>query len=594
MRFKRSLAMFAGITVWLAGIGSVSVSAVAEGSIPPYELVRFSQFEKEYSNAAGNLLYGDTLYADWMRADNTENNAGIDVATAYGDRENLRLKITMDLATSEASLSPDDCWEGMTVKLRSPDVKDKEGDPTLEANGGNSETNSEHNYGWNIRPENVAIRDGHLELSIPLNRPADTQRGLMDWTNVQRILLSVRLKSGVVADGLAQSCSMTLSQVKIVNDIMEITRDQIRQAASDAFPENIVYSEESMAIFLKERDAALALVENDEATLEELQAMAAHMNDVRSGLVEVTFAVADFPRMLGTYPDKDTHTLYADWTYASQGSDTSGVDLSQHDFSKVMLQLELELQGPDEYAGCWNNDGWVLLRSVDEEERICTYGWRLSKDCPAVGRLHTGVNRLSIPLDATQADGYEILKSDPEQSGREGQIDWTAVNRLHLYLEPEGYQKGDFTMKITMARLVDMTLADEAMDALEAALSEAPNDESLYTDASWEALATAKTAAESLKASYPFISPAATEAAEQSLRTALEGLEEKPPYRLGDVDDDGEVTAADALLVLQAATAKLELSDAQALAADVDRRDGVTSADALLILQYTTHKISSF
>ena len=52
MRFKRSLAMFAGITVWLAGIGSVSVSAVAEGSIPPYELVRFSQFEKEYSNSA--------------------------------------------------------------------------------------------------------------------------------------------------------------------------------------------------------------------------------------------------------------------------------------------------------------------------------------------------------------------------------------------------------------------------------------------------------------------------------------------------------------------------------------------------------------
>lgn len=591
MQLRRYLAACAATAMLLTGAGN---TVVAEEGIPPYELMRFSDFEKSYSDESGNLLYGDTLYADWTRGDNVDGDQGIDVETDYGDKENLRLKITMDLASSDASVSPDDFWEQITVKLRSTDVKDKEGDPSLEINGGNNETNSEHNYGWNFRPEDVAMQDGHLELSIPLNRPADTWRGLMDWTNVQRILLTVRLKGAVVADGKAQTCSMTLSDVKIVNDIMEITRDQIRLAASDAFPADVIYSQESMAVFMREREQALALIANDQATLEELQAMAVHMSGVRKSLVEVTFAIADFPRILGIYPDEETHTLYADWTYAAQGSDGVGVDLSHHNFSRVMLQVELNLQGPEDYAGCWNQDGWVLLRSVDEGGRLCTYGWRLSADSPAVGALHAGINRLSIPLNASAEDGFEILASDPEQSAQEGEIDWTAINRMHVYLEPDGYKKGDFTMEITMAHLVDMTLVDISMESLETALLTVPGDETLYTAASWEAVAAAQTAANRLKAAYPYISPAEVEGAEHALRDAIENLQEKPAYRLGDVDEDDDVTASDALLVLQAATSKVDLTDKQILAADVDGRNGVTSADALLILQYATHKITDF
>ena len=64
--------------------------------------------------------------------------------------------------------------------------------------------------------------------------------------------------------------------------------------------------------------------------------------------------------------------------------------------------------------------------------------------------------------------------------------------------------------------------------------------------------------------------------------------------RLGDVDDDGDVSAGDALLALQASTAKIALSPAQIMAANVDGVDAVTAADALLILQYSTQKISRF
>lgn len=63
---------------------------------------------------------------------------------------------------------------------------------------------------------------------------------------------------------------------------------------------------------------------------------------------------------------------------------------------------------------------------------------------------------------------------------------------------------------------------------------------------------------------------------------------------LGDVDENGKVEAADALLALQAATGKIHLSGRQQAAADVDGQPGVMAADALMILQYATKKITAF
>lgn len=81
-----------------------------------------------------------------------------------------------------------------------------------------------------------------------------------------------------------------------------------------------------------------------------------------------------------------------------------------------------------------------------------------------------------------------------------------------------------------------------------------------------------------------------------ALNTAFGNLAEiaQPTYQLGDVDGNGQIAAADALLALQAATDKIDLSDAQLAAANVDGEDGVSAADALMILQYATQKITSF
>ena len=65
-------------------------------------------------------------------------------------------------------------------------------------------------------------------------------------------------------------------------------------------------------------------------------------------------------------------------------------------------------------------------------------------------------------------------------------------------------------------------------------------------------------------------------------------------YLPGNVNGDGSVTSADALMALQAATDKIELTGAAALAADVNGDGSITSSDALQILQYATEKISNF
>lgn len=69
---------------------------------------------------------------------------------------------------------------------------------------------------------------------------------------------------------------------------------------------------------------------------------------------------------------------------------------------------------------------------------------------------------------------------------------------------------------------------------------------------------------------------------------------EPPAVMYGDVNEDKAVRAADALMALQAATHKIDLTAQQTLAADVNGDKQVTASDALLILQYATMKIDSF
>lgn len=63
---------------------------------------------------------------------------------------------------------------------------------------------------------------------------------------------------------------------------------------------------------------------------------------------------------------------------------------------------------------------------------------------------------------------------------------------------------------------------------------------------------------------------------------------------LGDINTDGRINSADALLALQSSTGMITLNDTQKLLADVNKDGRINSTDALLILQYATGKVTSF
>lgn len=69
---------------------------------------------------------------------------------------------------------------------------------------------------------------------------------------------------------------------------------------------------------------------------------------------------------------------------------------------------------------------------------------------------------------------------------------------------------------------------------------------------------------------------------------------EKPAYMLGDVNGDGIINSADAILVLRYAVELGDLTDTQKLAANVNKDAVINSADAILILRYAVGKITSF
>ena len=64
----------------------------------------------------------------------------------------------------------------------------------------------------------------------------------------------------------------------------------------------------------------------------------------------------------------------------------------------------------------------------------------------------------------------------------------------------------------------------------------------------------------------------------------------KTPYLLGDVDKNGAVTAADALLALQCSVGKVELDYDAEDSADIDVDWRISATDALQILQCSVGK----
>jgi hypothetical protein len=67
-----------------------------------------------------------------------------------------------------------------------------------------------------------------------------------------------------------------------------------------------------------------------------------------------------------------------------------------------------------------------------------------------------------------------------------------------------------------------------------------------------------------------------------------------PDFNLGDVDQNGTITAIDALTVLKAVVGKVTFDETEAVLADVDGDNKITSNDALQILKKVVGKLDKF
>ncbi len=78
------------------------------------------------------------------------------------------------------------------------------------------------------------------------------------------------------------------------------------------------------------------------------------------------------------------------------------------------------------------------------------------------------------------------------------------------------------------------------------------------------------------------------------LLAAIGQLPQKPTVIYGDVDENGVISAADALEVLKSVVSKVTLTETQKVVADVDGNGAVLATDALLILQKVVAIIQQF
>ena len=237
-----------------------------------------------------------------------------------------------------------------------------------------------------------------------------------------------------------------------------------------------------------------------------------------------------------------------------------------------------------------NDAGYVVLADLFAKDITAAstgvYGFTLAGQTGVVDS-EKGTIAVTLPADA------DLTALEPQFQLMAGAT--VSPAGTADFTKPVTYTVTSPDLKTT--KIYTVTVTKEASvvnkNALKAALDAEVIDLSGYTE---ETAAAYTAALNEAKAMYA--NEAATQEqvdkATQDLLAAQQALVKKPVYTLGDVNGDGKVEAADALLALQAATSKITLSETQCLAANVDKQGQVTAADALLILQFATQKITHF
>ncbi|MGI6264127.1 MAG: glycosyl hydrolase family 95 catalytic domain-containing protein [Acutalibacteraceae bacterium] len=232
-----------------------------------------------FSKISGNhtvLGQGQNLlYADWKQID----QGSVDCT----DRGNLRLQLTITLQSTNPDVDPATMWNELVIKLRSSDKAGVAGDP-------DGSGNTEHNYGWNFQRSSIANGTATLNVSIPLDRAKGNSRGVMDWSDVGRIIIQCWL-DGNKTPGDKYQYTMNVSNVRIVDQgaideakaTLSAKVDEVKNVATAGKPADKV------AAFQSALSAAQTLLAKPETVIGSVGAPVS-LYDVNKALTDLTDA----------------------------------------------------------------------------------------------------------------------------------------------------------------------------------------------------------------------------------------------------------------------------------------------------------------
>ncbi len=214
-------------------------------------------------------------------------------------------------------------------------------------------------------------------------------------------------------------------------------------------------------------------------------------------------------------------------------------------------------------------------------------------------------------LEAAEATIAELEKAAQEAADKEAAAAVDALiaelpaeialeNKAAVVAAREAYNALTEAQKAFVEGLATLEAAEAAIAALEKA--EADKAAAAAVDALIEAFPETVTPADAeavnaAKAAYDALTEEQKALVKAENVTALEAALEAivaPEYKLGDIDGDGKISAADALEALKSVVGKVTLTDTQKLAGDVDKDGDVDATDALEILKEVVGKDNCF
>lgn len=533
------------------------------------------------------VLYGYMFYTDWKTGTGLPNDsaagAGADVSgsATNGAHKKMYLKATVTLTALDESVDVTTCWKNIGFRLRSAKV-----------NGAEQAANF-----YYLTPDKVNMVDGSFEVSIPLS---EIQPGAINWADVRQLNVTF-----TVAEAYKQAATYESTQIKfalantrIVREIAEgeLDTDELNDLVKATIPVEGDYTAESLNAYKQAIEAGKAVLADETATQEDVDAASAAIKEAKKNLVEVTY----FSALQALLSEEVDNTAYTADSVAKYEEALAAGETVANNPAATQRQV---------------NDAIMAIMTA-KMSRVLTDG------DPVVAETVATFSTANKTYDHLQyghsffpawisADGTANGGLDLSGDGDNGADDSLYLQmRIAFTAMDEGVDVSKCWKQLLVRMRSSHVNGAEKSSAgfyiLRDMLTE--DSEGVYTirmplravganAIDWTDVKDVFVMAE-MNADYHHKDETGAVSAgtsEQICFTMSDmAIIRKTATLKGDVNKSGDITAEDALLALQASTQKVTLTAAETDAADVDGQAGVTASDALLILQCATQKIGAF